>query len=157
MLELPLVYTVFLAIVARTLGVVPPVESTAMETLQLVGDSSIPLMLLLVWIELAGADLGATLTRVGVPTTPKLPAAPLVGLGVVLALGFENATVAWVFVLECATPAAITSLILVIEFGDDSGTVAAAEFVSTAVLVTTLVSVPVLTVLIAILDSGVVI
>ena len=44
-----------------------------------------------------------------------------------------------------------------IEFGDDSGTVTAAEFVSTAVLVTTLVSVPVLTVLIAILDSGVVI
>ena len=157
MLELPLVYAVFLAIVARALGVVPPVESTAMETLQLVGDSSIPLMLLLVGIELAGADHDATLTRVGLPTTLKLLAAPVVGLGVVLTLGFENATVARVFVLECATPAAITSLILVIEFGDDSGTVTAAEYISTAVLVTTLVSVPVLTVLIAILDSGVVI
>lgn len=73
-LKLPLVYAVFLAIVARTLGVVPPVESTAMETLQLVGDSSIPLMLLLVWIELAGADHGATLT--GSASRPRSSSSP---------------------------------------------------------------------------------
>jgi len=156
-LKLPLVYAVGLALIVRSLGVVPPPQSTAMATLKLVGDSSIPLMLILVGIELAGANHGAALSGVAKANVLKLVAAPVVGLGVVLAIGFENATVARVFVLECATPAAITSLILMIEFGGDSGDVTGPEYISTAVLTTTLASVPVLTVLIAILESGIVI
>lgn len=156
-LKLPLVYAVGLALIVRALGLVPAPDSTAMQTLQLVGDSSIPLMLILVGIELAGANHGAALSSVAKANVLKLVAAPVVGLGVVLAIGFENTTVARVFVLECATPAAITSLILMIEFGGDSGGVTGPEYISTAVLTTTLVSVPVLTVLIAILESGIVI
>ena len=152
-----MIYAVALAVLVRLAGVVPPPESTTMQTLQLVGDASIPIMLLLVGIELAGANHGAALGRVARTNVLKLIAAPVVGLGVVLALGFENTTVARVFVLECATPAAITSLILVIEFSPDVGDPTGPEYVSTAVLTTTLASVPVLTVLIAILKSGVVI
>lgn len=156
-LKLPLVYAVALALVVRYLGVVPAPESTVMQTLQLVGDASIPLMLILVGIELAGANHGAALSSVATANVLKLVAAPVVGLGVVLAIGIENATVARVFVLECATPAAITSLILMIEFSGDGGEITGPEYISTAVLTTTLASVPVLTVLIAILESGVVI
>jgi hypothetical protein len=60
-----------------------------------------------------------------------------------------------VFVLESAMPAAITPLILLVEFGEgEVGGVPVESFVSTAVLVTTLVSVPVLTGVIALLDAG---
>ena len=153
--KLPLVYAVVLAALTRWLGVVPPTGSTAMATLKLVGDSSIPLMLVLVGIQLAGANYGAALSRVGTANVLKLLVAPAIGLGVALALDFGDPTVARVFVLECATPAAITSLILLIEFSGDrsAGGVTAPEYVSAAVLTTTLVSVPVLTLLIALLES----
>jgi predicted permease len=153
---LPMVYGVALAVLARWLGVVPPVDGTLMETVRLVGDASIPLMLLLVGIQLADTDYGSAATRVAPATVLKLGVAPVVGLGVVLALGLDDPTVARTFVLECTTPTAITSLILVIELGGaEDGGITAPEYVSTAVLVTTLASVPVLTVLIAVLESGV--
>jgi predicted permease len=157
--RLPLVYAVVAAIAARALGVVPDASGAGMETLQLVGDASIPVMLLVLGIQLARTNTGAALSSVWTCTALKLGVAPLVGLGVALALGFENAAVARVFVLEAAMPAAVTPVILVTEFaaGARSDGVSVPEYVSTTVLVTTLLSVPLLTLLIAVLRSGAVI
>jgi predicted permease len=155
--RIPLVYAVAAALLARWAGVVPPADSTAMTTLKLVGDASIPLMLLILGIQLSRTDVGATLSEVGVATALKMVAAPVVGVGVALLVGFADPAVARTFVLECAMPAAVTPLILVGEFAE--GTVSGvpvAEFVSTAVFVTTLVSIPTLTLTIALLESGVV-
>jgi predicted permease len=91
-----------------------------METVGLVGDAAIPLMLVILGIELARTDYAAALGSVGTATALKMAVAPVVGLGVSLALGFGDETVARVFVLESATPAAVTPLILLIEFGDRS-------------------------------------
>ena len=157
-LQVPLVYAVVAALVVRWLEVVPPADGTAMRTVGLVGNASIPIMLLILGIQLADTDFGAALSRVGVPTALKTVVAPAVGLGVALVVGFENTTVARTFVLETATPAAITPLLLVVEFGGtttDEG-LSVAEYVSTAVLVTTLLSVPALTLLIAALEAGLV-
>jgi predicted permease len=84
--------------------------------------------------------------------------APVVAAGIALVLPFSNPVVARVFVLECAMPAAVTPLILVGEFseGDIEG-VTPESYVSTVVFTSTLVSIPVLTVLIGILRSGAVI
>jgi predicted permease len=155
--KIPLVYAVGGALLVRWAGLVPPAQSTAMTTLKLVGDASIPVMLLILGIQLAKTDVGSTLTQVGAATVSKMAVAPLVGVGVALLVGFTDPAVAKTFVLECAMPAAITPLILVGEFseGEVAG-VPVAEFVSTAVFVTTLVSVPTLTLTIALLDSGVV-
>lgn len=156
--KLPLIYAVVGAIGARWLGIVPPIDSTTMVTLKLVGDSSIPLMLLILGIQLASTNYGTAVARVGVPSTLKLGVAPFVGLGIVLLLGINNPTAARVFVLECSTPAAVTPIILLVEYAE--GTVAgitAPEYVSTTVLVTTIASVPVLTGLIALLQSGILI
>lgn len=156
--KLPLVYAVLAAGLVRWLGLVPPVDGTAMATLKLAGDASIPLMLLLVGIELAGAEYAAALESVAVANGLKLLAAPVVGAAIVLALDIANPTVARVFVLECATPAAVTSLILLVEFGEGSvDGVTAPQFVSSVVLTSTLLAIPVLTVLIAVLESGVVV
>ncbi|EMA01535.1 AEC family transporter [Haloferax denitrificans] len=158
--RIPLVYAVVAALAARWLGVVPPTGVPAMETLRLVGDSSIPMMLLILGIQLAGADLGSTLSEVGVVAALKIVVAPAVAVGVALVAGFGDPTVARTFVLESAMPAAVTPLILVAEFGDASGTGSAtslAEFVSAAVFATTLLSVPALSVLIYLLNHGVVV
>ena len=156
--ELPLVYAVVLAAGARWLGVVPPADGTAMSTVQIVGDAAIPLMLILVGIQLANTNYGAAVARVGTANALKLVVAPVVGFVIAAGFGFADTTVARVFVLECAAPAAITPLILVIEMGSDRsvGGVTAPEYVSAAVLTTTLASVPVLTGVIAALEADLV-
>lgn len=157
-LKLPLVYAALIAILMRWLGTVPPEENSLMVTIQLVGDASIPLMLIILGIQLAEIDTTAV-TRVITPTVLKLGIAPIVGLGIVLGIGFEDTTVARVFILECATPAAILPLILTIAYTDGTSTkgLTAPEYISTTIFVTTVVGVVVLTVLIALLQSGVVI
>ena len=156
-LKIPLVYAVIAGVLARYLGVVPPADGTAMTTLALVGNASIPVMLLILGIQLADTDYGAALSQVGIASVLKMAVAPAVGVGIALVVGFEDPTVARTFVLECATPAAITPLLLVVEFGGESvgDGLSVAEYVSTTVLVTTILSVPVLTLLIAVLESGV--
>ncbi|QCS44148.1 AEC family transporter [Natrinema versiforme] len=156
---IPLVYAVIAALLARALGLVPPADAAAMETIQLVGDASIPLMLLILGVQLARADTASAVSRAWPATALKMGIAPVIGLGIALLIGFENPTVARVFVLETAMPAAVTPLILVIEFAGSARTdgVLVSEYVSTCVFLTTLLAIPVLTVLIAILQSGVVI
>lgn len=153
--EIPLVYAVVAALAARWLGLLPPAEGTAMTTLKLVGDASIPLMLVMLGVELASVNPGPALRRVVPVNVVKLGVAPAAGLGIGLAVGLEG-NVGRVFVLECATPAAITPLILVLEFGGDGDTdgISASEYVSMAVLTTTLLSIATLTLLIAALQAG---
>ncbi|WP_318566713.1 AEC family transporter [Salinigranum marinum] len=152
----PLVYAVVAALGVRALGVVPPTGTTAMTTLKLVGDSAIPVMLLILGIQLAETEYGATLRQIGTATVLRMGVGPVVAAAVALAIGFADPTVGRVFVLESTMPAAITPLILLSEFGEgEVGGVPVESFVSTAVLVTTLVSIPVLTAVIALLDAGV--
>lgn len=154
--KLPLVYAAGAALLLRGLGFVPPVDSVAMRTVGLAGDASIPLMLLILGIQLADVDGGAA-TRVLPPSLLRLGIAPVVGLGVVALVGIHDPTVARVFVLECATPAAILPLVLLLACGDgdvEDG-LSAAQYASTAILVTTAASVVVLSVLIVALRSHV--
>jgi len=155
--RLPLVYAVLAGVAARLLGVVPPSGGTAMSTLAMVGDASIPLMLLILGIQLADTEIAA-LSKTVVPTVLKLAVAPAVGLALAVALAFDDPTVARVFVLECATPAAVIPLVLVIEYADDVAAdgLTAPELMSTVIFVTTVLSIPVLSVLVWLLRSGVV-
>ncbi|NIC00056.1 AEC family transporter [Halobacterium sp. R2-5] len=156
--RLPLVYAVVAALGARALDLVPPTSNAGMEAIQLTGDASIPIMLLILGVQLARTDAGTAVSRTWSATVLRLGVAPVVGLAVALVLPFGDATVARVFVLEAAMPAAVTPVILVGEFaaGVRSDGVSVPEYVSTCVLVTTLLGVPVLTALIAVLQSGVV-
>ncbi len=157
-LRVPLVYAVAAAVAARWLGVVPPADGTAMQTVGLVGEASIPLMLLILGVYLAETNYGAVLRQVGSATALKTLVAPFVGVAVGVGVGFDDPTVARTFILECATPAAITPLLLLVEFGGESvGGVSVAEYASTVVLVTTVLSVPALTVLVAALEAGLVV
>jgi len=153
--RLPLVYAVVAAVLVRVGGLVPAADSALMETLSLVGDSSIPIMLLILGVQLAETDVSAV-SRTITPSVLKLGVAPLVGVAIALALGFSDPTVARVFVLECATPAAVIPLALTIEYADGRviDGLTAPEYLSTTIYVTTLAGVVVLTVLVALLQSG---
>ncbi|WP_248517582.1 AEC family transporter [Salinarchaeum laminariae] len=151
---LPLVYALAAAWLARALSVVPPADSAAMEAIQLTGNAAIPVMLLLLGIQLANTTYGAALRSAVAASLLKLFVAPVVALGVAMGLGLST-EVGRVFVLACAMPAAVTPLMLVVEYGEEQEGVTAPEFLSTAVLLTTLASVVTLTVLIALLQDGV--
>lgn len=152
--QLPLIYAVVAAAVVRAAGLVPPSGTTVMQTLKLTGDSAIPVMLLLLGIQLANTTYGTAVTRVTPAAALKLLVSPVVGLAAALAVGLDG-VIGRVFVLECAMPAAITPLMLTVEFGGGGEGISAAEYVSTAILVTTIGSVLTLTVLLSVLQSGV--
>lgn len=154
--KLPLIYAIVAALAVRWAGIAPPDSGTLMTTILLVGNASIPLMLVIVGIQLAGIELTA-LSRVGTPSLLKLGVAPLVGTGVAFAVLAGTGDVARVFILLSATPVAVVPLALTITYSDRSARdgLSASEYLTTTIFVTTLASVPVLTVLITLLRSGV--
>lgn len=155
--SVPLVYAVVAALAARWLGVVPPTETTLMQTIELLGNAAIPIMLLILGIQLANADVTGALQPVGVASALRLLVAPVLAVGVVTLVGFGDSTVARVVVLLLATPTAVTPIILVGAFSSKTDGISASEFVSGTVFLTTLFSVVTITALVAILQSGAVI
>lgn len=152
--RLPLVYVVAAAPLARVLGVVPPEGSPAMEAIRLTGDAAIPVMLLLLGVQLANTAYGAAVRRTVPALLLKLVVSPILAVVVAASLGLDG-DVGRVFVLACAMPAAVTPLLLAIEYDADPEGMTGPEYMSTAILLTTVGSVPVLTVLLALLQSGV--
>lgn len=151
----PLVYAVVVALAARWLGVVPPADGTLMRTLELVGNSSIPVMLLILGIQLSNVDRSGRLGTVGLASALRLVVAPLVAIGVVLLVGFGNTTVARVVVLLLGTPTGVTTIILVGAFSSSAEGFAPGELVSATVFLTTVASAATVTVLVAVLQSGI--
>lgn len=160
--RLPLIYAVVAAVALRGLGLMPPGDgptiTAVMNTIQIVGDASIPLMLLIVGMKLAETDVRA-LSKTVTPTVLKLGVAPVVAFGLALVLGFNDVTVARTFIIESATPAATIPLALLIEYqsGIETDEISPAEYLSTVIFVTTVLSVVVLTVLVYVLQAGMVI
>lgn len=96
--RLPLVYAVVAAGLARGLDLVP--TGMAMETVWLIGDAAILLMLMILGIELAGSRRSAIAASV-TPTALKLFVAPTDGVALALVLAFDTPVVPRTFVLGC--------------------------------------------------------
>ncbi|MFW6436963.1 MAG: AEC family transporter [Halococcoides sp.] len=160
--RVPLLYAVVAALVVRALGLVgPETAGSAIDAVEMVGVSSIPIMLLVLGIQLQRTDVGATLRVTVTPALLKLGVAPVVAFAIALAIDavapsvFANPIVARVFVLECAAPSAVTPVILIGEFGPEKPADPTPSAIASAtILVTTLASVPLLTLLIPLLESG---
>lgn len=154
-LKLPLIYAIGAALVVRWAGLVPPESAVSMQTISLVGEASIPLMLVIVGVQLADMERSA-FAHVISPTALRLFVAPAVAFAVVLGLAFQNPTIARTFVVLSATPVAVVPLALTITYSDDPERTgrAASEHLTTTIFVTTVGSVPVLTVLISLMQSG---
>jgi len=153
--RLPLVYAVTAAAVVRAFDLAPPTDTAVMQTIRLTGDAAIPVMLLLLGIQLTNSGGSGSVRRVLPASGLRLLVAPVIAAAIALAVGLTG-TVGRVFVLECAMPAAITPLMLTIEFGSERAGLSAADYVSRTILVSTLASLVTLTGLITLLQTGLV-
>lgn len=154
--SIPLIYAVVFAGISRGIGILPPADAAVMQTLKLVGDSVIPVVLIVLGIELADARYGKSLARITPAVGLKMLIGPLVALAIAVAIGFQNQDVAHSFVLLSATPTAVTPLIIVNEFAAQSTEdLTVSEYASSTILLTTIVSIPVVTVLAALLKADV--
>jgi len=106
-------------------------------------------MLVVLGIQLARATPSGGVAEVALTNFLRLVVAPVVAVPVVLAFGFDNPDVARVVVLEASAPVAVTTVILTVEFDGDQ------DYVATAILTSTLMSVLTVTVLIELLRYGV--
>jgi predicted permease len=158
-LRYPLIYAVSIAVVARFTNAVPAADSPVMETLGLVGESAIPIMLIVLGIQLADTEYRTTASTTLSPMIFRFTVSPAIGLLVALGLGFQNTTVTQVFVLLTAMPVAVAPVIFVTEFAPDAvvNDVTLPEYISTNVLMSTLASILVLTGLVAVLQAGLIV
>lgn len=156
-LRYPLVYAVLIAVPLRFLDLVPPADSAIMETLGLVGESSIPVMLIVLGIQLSDTRYQSAVAETVSPMAFRFIVSPIIGLLVAFGLGFQNSSVAQVFVLLTAMPVAVAPVIFATEFAGETtiGDVTIPEFVSASVFVSTLVSIPVLAVVVTVLELGI--
>ncbi len=144
LLKVPAIYAVLLAVVCVYTGLKLP--QPIQRTTQLLGDASIPAMLVLLGMQLAGLRWNAQIRSLFFANGLRLLVAPLVALGLVLVLGL-NGLSRQVGVLEASMPSAVMSIVLATEYDVEPA------FVSAAVFTSTLASAFTLTPLLAILKG----
>ncbi len=117
------------------------------RTVTLLSDASIPCMLVLLGMQLVNIKLDGHVKPLAVTSSMRLLVAPLIAFGLTRAFGMSGPSYQAV-VLEAAMPAAVLTTILATEFDAEP------TFVTTAVLVTTLLSPLTLTPLLKFLGAG---
>lgn len=142
MARLPGMYAFLLAFGLRLLGVRVP--DMMLEPITLVGRAAVPILLLLLGLQLSQTHVGkhykdvalGVLLRLVVGAGSAVALAPLVGLqGLARQVG----------IVEAATPTAVSSSLMAIEFGADP------EYVTSVIFFSTLLSAVTLTILIGLL------
>lgn len=150
----PVMYAVIAALTLSGLDATPPADGTVMETLGLVGDSSIPVFLLILGLQVAKMNTRATV-RQTLPTVGlKLLIAPIVAFGIVALINVGNFAVTAAFVVLAAGPSAIAPLVLSIEFADEDEGVSTGDYVGTVVFITIIGCLPIVTGLILFVRNG---
>ncbi|MHB0856167.1 MAG: AEC family transporter [Anaerolineae bacterium] len=142
MLRLPGLYAFFLALAVRLLEL--PVPDLIAKPTALIGAASVPIMLMLLGIQLSRTRVVGRSKEVAVAVVLRLVGGAVVALGLAPVMGLTGLAGA-VAVTEAATPTAVSSALMAIEFDAD------AEYVTSAIFYSTLLSGVTLAVLLAFL------
>lgn len=147
-LRTPVVYALALAFALKAIGIgeLPPALS---RSSQLLADASIPLMLVLLGLQLGGFHKPDRWRLLLSGTAIRLLAAPLLAIVCAALLNLEGVARA-AFILQAGMPTAVLTLILAYEFDTDR------DLALNLIMTTTLVSPITLTLLIYLLQSGIV-
>ncbi len=140
--KLPLVYAVALGLILNRVGLVVP--GPIMQAVDLTGNAAVPVMLVILGIELAGATLGNDRPVIGFATAAKLIIAPLLAFPLAMFMGLPTLA-RNVCIVEASMPAAVLSSIIAVEFD------VRPKLVTGIVFASTLLSIITLTVLLGIL------
>jgi len=155
-LTLPVTYAMLAAGAALALGVVPPEGGSTMRTMKMMGDASIPLFLIILGLQISNMSPGRTVRRVLPTVGVKLLVAPVVAGAVALATGIADLEAGRAFVVLASGPAAVTPLVLTIEFTDERPEgPSAADYVGTVIVVTIVGSLPVVSGLLLLSELGI--
>ncbi|MFC2076464.1 AEC family transporter [candidate division KSB1 bacterium] len=138
-LKIPWFYVIIAAIVVRVGGFSLPIWLA--KSVELTAQAAIPVALLLLGIQLSRTPLRGYLPVASLVSSFRLLVAPALGLGLAYLLSLP-AEVAPILVVQCSMPTAVFAVILSIEFD------VRPEIVSSAILISTALSVPSLTALI---------
>ncbi len=141
-LKVPLPYAVLAGLLANggLLRIPLPLD----RGLSLLGDAAVPLMLVVLGAQLARTRLDSQLRLVALASGVKILLTPLLGIGVARLLLLSGST-ASISIIQTSMPTAVISIVLAEEFGSDT------RFVSSVVMVSTLVSFLSLTILLNLL------
>lgn len=152
----PLLYVVLAAALLRLAGIELSPSDPLMGTVEMVGNASIPLFLIILGMQLSRTDAGATLRRTTPALAMKLAVAPVLAAGLVLVVEFPAPEVAQTFILLAAGPVAVAPLSLAIEFsgGDSETAVTTPEYLSTVIFITTVASMVTVSVLVFVFRAG---
>ncbi len=147
-LRTPVVYALALALALKTAGIgeLPPALS---RTSQLLADASIPLMLVLLGLQLGGFSKPDRWRLLLSGAAIRLLLAPLVAIVFASLLSLDGAARS-AFILQAGMPTAVLTLILAYEFDTDR------DLALNLIMTTTLLSPISLTVLIYLLQNGIV-
>lgn len=135
--KVPLIYAVVIAAFFSYFSIGVP--SFVVKPLALLGSAAIPVTMLLLGIQLSRAEVGKQ-KKVIAASVFRLCVSPLVGIVLTYVMGVEG-ILRSVLILECSMPTAVNSALIAIEFDAEPG------FVSSAVLVSTVLSIGSLAVL----------
>jgi predicted permease len=138
--KLPHIYVVILAGFLNLFNL--GIGEVAMRPIQLLGDSAIPIVLLLLGIQLSRVQFKKAYGFVAVASTIRLIVSPVLGIIIIWALAIEGLT-GDVLILQSAMPSAVLATLISIEFKIHP------DLVSLNTLVSTLLSLVTLTILIS--------
>jgi malate permease and related proteins len=133
--KLPLVYAVALGLILNRVGLVVP--APMMQAVDLTGNAAVPVMLVILGIELAGATLGNDRSIIGIATVAKLIVAPLLAFPLAMLMGLPSLA-RNVCIVEASMPAAVLSSIIAVEFDVRPKLVTGIVFASTVLSIVTL-------------------
>lgn len=126
--RLPSAYATAAAMLVRILGL--PLPDFLYNPLRLVGDATVPVVLLVLGMQLARTRVEGALPPVVVGSVLRLVVGPLAALGLVWGLGVTGLT-AKVLVLQHAMPTAVLMTLVAIQYGARPDLVANVTFVTT--------------------------
>ncbi len=145
----PLMWSMLAALAVNLFAIELPVAIT--RATHLVGQASIPILLLLLGMQLARASLreqiGQRWRALLTVVSTRLIVSPLVAVLLTALLGFSGLE-RFALVVQLAMPTAVNAAVVAAEFGGD------ATFVSSAVVVSTLASLVTMTLLLSLIPFG---
>jgi hypothetical protein len=138
--RIPMIYAIAVAFLVRLLNI--PVPTLVSKPVEMAGDATIPLMLLLLGVQLARSSLGRQIPLICTATTVKLVGGMAIGIALAAVMGLSGVT-RQTCIVQHATPTGVMTSILAMEFGTEP------ELATGVIFASTLASIATMTLLLA--------
>jgi hypothetical protein len=138
--RIPMIYAIAAAFLVRAADITLPAMFS--QPVEMVGDATIPVMLLLLGVQLARSSFGRQIPLICAATVVKLVGAAMIAIALAAAMGLTGVT-RQTCIVEHATPTGVMTSILALEFGTEP------ELATSVIFVSTLASIATMTVLVS--------